>query len=61
MLEQNLAELLAGELPNDAFHLQIEQRSQNLGRVQGGAFDDVVDGAGVVHAEQVVNLFLAGV
>jgi hypothetical protein len=56
--EQNLAELLAGKLANHAFHLQIEERGKNFRRVQGGAFDDVVDRSRVVDGEEIVNLFL---
>jgi hypothetical protein len=34
LLQQDLAELFARQLPDDAFHLQVKERSQNLGRVQ---------------------------
>jgi len=34
LLQQDFAELFARQLPDDAFHLQVKQRSQNLGRVQ---------------------------
>ena len=39
----DLRELLAGQLSNDPFHLQIKKRSQNLGRVQAGSFHDVIN------------------
>ena len=42
-LKQYLTESFAGRLPDDAFHLQIEKRSENFGRVQAGTFDDFVD------------------
>jgi hypothetical protein len=34
LLQQAFAELFTRQLPDDAFHLQIKERSQNLGRVQ---------------------------
>jgi hypothetical protein len=34
LLQQDFAELFARQLPDDAFNLQVKQRSQNLGRVQ---------------------------
>ena len=37
LLQQDFAELLAGQLPDDALHLQSEERSENFGRVQAGA------------------------
>ena len=43
LLQQDFAELLARQLPDDAFHLQIKERSQNFGRVQAGAFHDVIN------------------
>jgi hypothetical protein len=55
-LQQDFAELLARQLPDNAFHLQIEERSQNFGRVQAGAFHDVIDVHWRVRAEQFVEL-----
>jgi hypothetical protein len=34
LLQQDFAELFARQLPDDAFHVQVKERSQNLGRVQ---------------------------
>jgi hypothetical protein len=34
LLQQAFAELFTRQLPDDAFHLQVKERSQNLGRVQ---------------------------
>jgi hypothetical protein len=34
LLQQDFAERFARQLPDDAFHLQIKERSQNLERVQ---------------------------
>jgi len=34
LLQQDFAELFARQPPDDAFHLQAKERSQNLGRVQ---------------------------
>jgi len=34
LLQQDFAALLARPLPDAAFHLQVRERSQNLGRVQ---------------------------
>jgi len=42
-LQQGFAELFSRQLPDDSFHLQVEERSQNLGRVQARAIYDVVD------------------
>jgi hypothetical protein len=42
-LQQDFAELLAWQLPDDTFHLQIKKRSQNFGRVQAGMFHDVIN------------------
>src|ERR1700722_20343608 len=61
LLKQYLTELLAGRLPDAAFHLQIEKRSYNLGRVQAGSYDDVVDVRGFVGTEEFVGLFSGGV
>jgi len=61
LLQQDFAELFARQLPDDAFHLQVKERSQNLGRVQAGAFHDVVDGLRFVCAEQFVQLFLRAI
>jgi hypothetical protein len=60
-LRQYLTELLPGRLPHDAFHLQIEKRSENLGRVQAGSLDDVVDVHGFVGTEEFVELFFGGI
>jgi hypothetical protein len=42
-LQQDFAELLPRHLPDDAFHLQIKERSQNFGRIQAGAFHNVIN------------------
>ena len=34
LLQQDFAEMFVRQLPDDAFHLQGKERSQNLGRVQ---------------------------
>src|SRR5580704_6122513 len=60
-LKQYLTELFPGRLPDDALHLQIEKRSENLGRVQAGSLDDVVDVHGFVGAEEFVELFFGGI
>jgi hypothetical protein len=48
--------LLARRLPHEAFHFQIKKRSENLGRVQAGSFDDVIHVHGFVGAVQFVKL-----
>jgi hypothetical protein len=60
-LKQHFAELLPWRLPHDAFHFQIKKRSENLGRVQAGSFDDVVNVFGFLGAEEFVDLILGGV
>jgi hypothetical protein len=60
-LQQDFAELFAGQLPDDPFHLQVEERSQNFGRVQAGAFHDVIDVHWRVRAEQFVELLLRAI
>src|SRR5713226_2421418 len=61
LLQQDFAELFARQLPDDAFHLQVKERSQNLGRVQARVFHDVVNGLWFVCAEQFVQLFLRAI
>src|SRR5580658_281431 len=60
-LKQHFAVLLSRRLPDDAFHLQIEKRSENFGRVQAGTFDKVVDVRGFVGTEEFVELFFRGI
>src|SRR5439155_12491486 len=58
-LQEQLAEEFARQLPDEAFHLQIKKRSENVGRVQAGVFDDVVNGSRLVGTEEGVNLLTA--
>jgi hypothetical protein len=58
LLPQDFAELFARQLPDDTLHLQIEERSENFGRVQAGAFHDVINVHRLVRAEQFVELVL---
>ncbi len=56
-LQQDFAELLSRQLPDDAFHLQIKERSQNFGRIQAGAFHNIINvhrllGANLLNARQ---------
>jgi hypothetical protein len=60
-LQQDFAELLARQLPDDAFHLQIKERSQNFGRIQAGAFHDIINVHWLLGAEQLVELFLLAI
>jgi hypothetical protein len=60
-LQQDFAELLPRQLPDDPLHLQIEKRSENFGRVQAGAFHDVVNVHRLVHAQQFVELLLGAI
>src|SRR5260370_24793675 len=57
-LQQDFAELLSRQLPDDAFHLQIKERSQNFGRIPAGAFHDVMNVHRLLGAERLVQLFL---
>jgi hypothetical protein len=64
VLQQDFAELFAGQLPDDAFHLHVKERSQNLGRVQAYAFPrgtapfawHRASGADDAEARQIKNL-----
>jgi hypothetical protein len=56
--KQNFQKLLARQLPDHAFHLQIKERSQNLRGVQPGLFHDVVNMPRLVGTQQVVDLLL---
>jgi hypothetical protein len=49
--------LFAGQLADHAFHLQVEERSQNLRRVQAGVFHEFVDVAGFFGGQQFVKAF----
>src|SRR6266581_2151024 len=61
LLQQDFAELLARQLPNDAFHLQIKERSQNFRRVQAGALHDVINVHRFLGAEQFIEFLLRAV
>jgi hypothetical protein len=52
-LQQDFAELLRRQLPDDAFHLQIKERSQNFGRIQAGAFHNIVNMYRFLRAKQL--------
>lgn len=58
-LEEDPAELLAKQLPNHPPYLQIKERSQNLRRVQGRSFHDLIDVSELVRAEQLIFFSLA--
>ena len=60
-LQQDFAELLARQLPDDTFHLQIKERSQNFGRIQAGAFHNIINVHRLLGAEQLVELFLRAI
>ncbi len=60
-LQQDFAELLSRQLPDDAFHLQIKERSQNFGRIPAGAFHDVINVHRLLGAERLVELFLRAI
>ena len=60
-LQQDFAELLSRQLPDDAFHLQIKERSQNFGRIQAGAFHNIINVHRLLGAEQLVELFLRAI
>jgi hypothetical protein len=49
-LQPYLGELLPGQLPDDAFHLQGKQGSENVAGIQSGRFDDVVNRLGCLCA-----------
>jgi hypothetical protein len=53
--EQNFGELLSGQLADDAFHLQCEERSQNFAGVQASSFNEVVDGLRFFGTQQRVK------
>jgi hypothetical protein len=55
-LQQDFAELLAGQLPDDALHLQIKKRSQNFRRVQARAFHDVINMHRLLGTEQFLAI-----
>ena len=57
LYNNTLQKLLSGQLPHNPFHLQSTQGSQNLGRVQAGALDKVIDVYGFFGAEQLLELF----
>src|SRR2546426_8523337 len=48
-------ELLSRHLPDDPFHFQHKQRSQNFRRVQAGAFDQLVHVTRLVGVEHGVE------
>jgi hypothetical protein len=56
LLQQDLTELLSGQLPDDAFHLQGKKGSQNVAGIQPGVFYDFVNMPWFLGAECVVNL-----
>ena len=60
-LQQDFAELLSRQLPDDAFHLQIKERSQNFGRIQAGAFHNIINVHQLLGAEQLEELFLRAI
>jgi len=60
-LQQDFAELLSRQLPDDAFHLQIKKRSQNFGRIQTGAFHNIINVHRLLGAEQLAELFLRAI
>ena len=49
-LQQNLAKRLSRQLPEDAFPLQVKQRSQNFAGIQPSRFYQLIDGLSFVHA-----------
>jgi hypothetical protein len=57
-LQQGLAELFPGQLPDDAFHLQVKEGSQNFAGIQPSRVHQVVDGPGFFRAQQLVNPFV---
>jgi hypothetical protein len=60
-LRQDLAELLSRQLPDDAFHLPIKKRSQNFGRIQAGAFHNIINMHRLLGTQQLVELFLRAI
>ncbi len=60
-LQQDFAEWLSRQLPDDALQLQIKKRSQNFGRIQAGAFHNIINVHRLLGAEQLEELFLRAI
>lgn len=58
LLEQDLAEQFSWRLAHKAFHLHVQERSENLGVVQAGLFHEFMNGARFVRAKELVDRFL---
>jgi hypothetical protein len=57
-LQQQLTDLLARQLPDDAFHLQIKKVSQNVAGIQPTVFDEVVNMTWLLGAQYGIKPFL---
>jgi hypothetical protein len=51
LLPKDLGELLPRQLPDDAFHLQVQEGSQNFARIQPSGFDQVVNRSGLFRTQ----------
>jgi hypothetical protein len=52
-LQQYLTKPFARQLPDDAFHLQVKERSQNFAEIQPRRFDKLVNMPWFLGTEQL--------